>query len=756
MDNESIKPKPPVKKANFTIWIVLGAIIVIVLAFGGYYLYSQRAGNKNTNTVSQTNINANINESENLNNNLNLNVNQAVNGNTNTSVAKTGWQLITYQRADHGFTFQLPENWTTWGGWNGFRETDPLAGAHLADNDKYLDLTLNYFVNTEPSFETWLAKRKEAISKDETIINEQIKTINGSEAAVIDTQYDYVISGGGIYLKVYAFVPRGDKIYKLEASGKKDFFESQSQGVDGIIESFKFIDVKPIAEINTISYGQKISSNLAYNLEVDWLAEPLSINMKEPSLLKSDSGVMNRDYYQVGTITNGRYKDKKLLDIFETPDGPAFYPDLYRVVYDEESRTFTYLEKLSATLSDYVKENFAYDTGSTISSLSGMPAEISIPDSQIKLAAEAYSLNGRFSSYENLELLFTDTTAGKVYFDSVKKCFLIETPDSLVKLYYLKLDFVSNFTPPEYSSSTISLIPAVTWTDGSKVTKEYTYSEPTGCGSSYCQSLFTAEELGGADVLQVAGKTSAGDNVYEYKDKNAQLLQDTYKEYGVPYQGEKVGYEQFISGHPVFYWPDPFGRYLRFKKSEFLPMVECAKPVIYLYPEKTEKIRVEVAPNGGFSETIPTYPDDGWLVTASPAGELLAEDGGIYPYLFWEGFGFNYKIPDRGFIVAKKDVGVFLSEKLIALGLNEKEVGEFKDFWLPKMSEKPYYFITFVDQNVFNELAPLKVTPQPDRIIRVFMDYKPLDAPISVEPLEISTPERSGFTVVEWGGALHR
>ena len=48
---------------------------------------------------------------------------------------------------------------------------------------------------------------------------------------------------------------------------------------------------------------------------------------------------------------------------------------------------------------------------------------------------------------------------------------------------------------------------------------------------------------------------------------------------------------------------------------------------------------------------------------------------------------------------------------------------------------------------------PLEISPQPDSVIRVLMLYKPLDSPIAVREQTLTTPERTGFTVVEWGGA---
>ena len=48
---------------------------------------------------------------------------------------------------------------------------------------------------------------------------------------------------------------------------------------------------------------------------------------------------------------------------------------------------------------------------------------------------------------------------------------------------------------------------------------------------------------------------------------------------------------------------------------------------------------------------------------------------------------------------------------------------------------------------------PLNITPEPDTTIRVMMEYKKVDFPYEVEEQELMTPERKGFTVVEWGGS---
>ena len=47
---------------------------------------------------------------------------------------------------------------------------------------------------------------------------------------------------------------------------------------------------------------------------------------------------------------------------------------------------------------------------------------------------------------------------------------------------------------------------------------------------------------------------------------------------------------------------------------------------------------------------------------------------------------------------------------------------------------------------------PLEISPKPDTIIRVLMEYKPLKKYIQIEEQKLCSSERNGFTVVEWGG----
>lgn len=50
-----------------------------------------------------------------------------------------------------------------------------------------------------------------------------------------------------------------------------------------------------------------------------------------------------------------------------------------------------------------------------------------------------------------------------------------------------------------------------------------------------------------------------------------------------------------------------------------------------------------------------------------------------------------------------------------------------------------------------NEKMPLEFSVEPDIILKVLMQFKPLEEYIEIPEQELTTPERNGFVVVEWG-----
>ncbi|HOV14794.1 MAG TPA: hypothetical protein PK771_10950 [Spirochaetota bacterium] len=185
-------------------------------------------------------------------------------------------------------------------------------------------------------------------------------------------------------------------------------------------------------------------------------------------------------------------------------------------------------------------------------------------------------------------------------------------------------------------------------------------------------------------------------------------------------------------------------------------MGEMAKPVIYLYPEKEMQVSVKVFPKNGFSETIPPY-NKGWEVIATPSGTITNKpDGQKYPYLFWESKDYTGTDLKTGFVVKTSELKTFFQEKLTYLGMNENELSDFLEFWLPIMKKGEYYFVSFYDKKTLDKEAPLEINPKPDTVIRIFFDSKPLDKPIQVVEQKLTQVKRKGFTVVEWGGMRYK
>ena len=182
--------------------------------------------------------------------------------------------------------------------------------------------------------------------------------------------------------------------------------------------------------------------------------------------------------------------------------------------------------------------------------------------------------------------------------------------------------------------------------------------------------------------------------------------------------------------------------------------VGFAKPVIYLYPEEETNVTVKLDYNG---ELTCTYPksDGTWRVTAKPDGTLIDENGQEYNYLFWEGesaFEFDFS---KGFCIKGEDTAEFLETALAELGLTRREANEFIVYWLPLMEANEYNVISFQSEN-YTEHAKLTVEPTPDTMIRVYIAWYGTDKKIEIEPQELKSPERTGFTVIEWGGSQVR
>ncbi len=290
----------------------------------------------------------------------------------------------------------------------------------------------------------------------------------------------------------------------------------------------------------------------------------------------------------------------------------------------------------------------------------------------------------------------------------------------------------------------------ITWNDGTVATEQYTPQLSGGCGH-----LAMTNVVSDPPVLAVAGFVTTDHSmvIYEPADFADPALNEDFMNWRSQHADGTM--EQFAASHPYFYFKDALGRYVKLTRTDVISPGECGKPVIYLYPTKTTDINVQLSPVGGFTKTEPAY-GEGWNVTASPDGSLVNKaDGETYPYLFWEGRGGFYAEPKYFDVIAKADVDQYLTMTLAKYGLNAQEMADFKEFWLPRMQSADYYKIGWHGTSVMNALAPLHLSLAPQTLIRILMDYTELSSPVVGKPLpSIATPERQGFTVVEWGGVL--
>ena len=192
------------------------------------------------------------------------------------------------------------------------------------------------------------------------------------------------------------------------------------------------------------------------------------------------------------------------------------------------------------------------------------------------------------------------------------------------------------------------------------------------------------------------------------------------------------------------------------------------KPVVYVYPEEEQGLTMTIDVKGTLDMVYPAperqvQTEEGtrasWTISAAPDGTLTDASGRSYPYVFWEG-PVRQDTPERGFIVAREDAVPFLEEKLGQLGLSDKEAADFITYWAPRIRANEYTFVSF-DASSYTQQVTYSFADEagnqvvPDTFIRVFMTIRAADANEEVTPQVFGpTPTRSGFTAVEWGGAV--
>ncbi len=177
------------------------------------------------------------------------------------------------------------------------------------------------------------------------------------------------------------------------------------------------------------------------------------------------------------------------------------------------------------------------------------------------------------------------------------------------------------------------------------------------------------------------------------------------------------------------------------------------KPVIYLYPETSENFEVSVSPKGEMAFTYPQY-NEGWTGTMHQNGDLEI-DGETFHYLFWESKqemdALNPK-ETAGFVVNKDDLLSFLEEKLNLVGFTATERADFITYWGPQMQKHEQVFVTFHQDADCDMFAELDISPTPENLHRFYMSWGSYEGNHIPEKQELTSFNRNGFTVIEWGG----
>jgi hypothetical protein len=178
------------------------------------------------------------------------------------------------------------------------------------------------------------------------------------------------------------------------------------------------------------------------------------------------------------------------------------------------------------------------------------------------------------------------------------------------------------------------------------------------------------------------------------------------------------------------------------------------KPNVYLYPEETTQLQVNLSfPQGGsVVESIPDY-NTGWDVSVEPSGLI----DGSYTYLFYESSQPNKWQKSEGWILEQSELHAFFEKNMKEYGFEGEEIVDFTDYWMPLFADKQYYVVYPQVADIINTLITLNISEQPDNLLRLFYVVHGYD---TLPELNLEKPvvdkgfKREGYFVTEWGVIL--
>ena len=482
--------------------------------------------------------------------------------------------------------------------------------------------------------------------------------------------------------------------------------------------------------------------------DITWIEPKLVGNLDLFNTTKyKDYGLDPVTYHKVADTKDGG-------EIYLVTSGCGFGPCYYR--FKKLDDTYYFLKNESDEIYpalDYLKSTVKVDSTTTYSELNA-PKTITLNSGATFKDAVSHYL---FSSIPDMKLLEntkyggfyeqTDNNDNKLSY-IYNRNFYLKLPDSTVREYTMTMGYYDrgNYTPKVTIGGVVNAI-------------AYANYIIPGCGSF--DSTVLKDPSTEKTNLSAIGTTSTGETVYGISNISSSLAKEIYSVYKETSDSgmidttdnslKNLTINQFYALSPksVFVVQDAMSEYMIFLRHEFKGIGGCGKPVIYLYPQ--EKTQVSVKVGADITISIPDY-NQGWQVTAYPDGTIIS-GGKSYDSLFWEGQGIGiYPKIDRGFVVKQTDLREALGSQLTQLGLNNKERSDFIGFWMTKLPTTPYVRLTWLMTHDMDQVAPLTITPTPQTMIRVFLDYQGLQKPITIKSQSLSSIPREGFTVVEWGG----
>lgn len=526
-------------------------------------------------------------------------------------------------------------------------------------------------------------------------------------------------------------------------------------------------------------------------------AEALAFH--KPQLIKQfEDDEATYEFYKVGNVLEGDYKGYEIVKgKFQTTAGPCKGPGCgkpFFIRYLKKDRDLIHLA-LNSELTEIKRWgmdptkiadwNFTLNNELTLEPFN-LPKETNYNGGTIKYVKTEEGLPNN-----NTYIVYTDPILGQVYTtkesvspqepfysgeetayettgkwgDGVDSCYNEECffsnglfvfhPDETFSIYTYK--------PVEFSYKILANEKTYNITD---YEGEYYFKTRNGCSGNDADyiSIASPSNISISDLEEVGSFSQGDKRLLFFNNTEHSYLTHFYEKYKLYFPeleqmrigGEKnltfKTFEDFAASYPVLFFEDDFGRLVRLTHKEFVIPYAC-EPIIYLYPEQETEISIKLDTN--LVELVGSKPEynTGWAVTAFPSGKIIDQGNNIYPYIFWEGTLKYLPEKNDGFVVKKENVEISFKKTLPKLGLNEQETIDFIKAWTPKLKVAPYYFITFHNTKTVNIYAPLNVQPTPTTVIRILMEYKPLNEYTEVAPFKYDkTPQRNGFTLVEWGG----